>query len=760
MRARIWLLVVVMIPVAAWTQGRKTSLNDSVNPFIGTDGGGNTFPGATVPLGMIQIGPDTRDDGWYHYADKTIRGFSLTHISGAGCSVYADLPILPWTGEIAGRPATEMLLPFTHEKESATPGYYMVTDGNGVESEMTVAKRAGILRFTFPAGAARGLVFKAGASATNADANRATDTSTIEIRGDNAIEGTIHSGGFCGVPGDYTLYFAAQFDEPFASFGTWTDMQQASTQKAGSREAAGHHSGAYVVFGNGAKPVTMKVGISFVSAENAAENLRAEIPEWEFDAVRKAAAETWEQTLGRIEVEGGTAEDRTNFYTGLYHMLLAPNLFSDTNGDYIGFDNKVRRLAPDEAQYANFSDWDIYRSLIQLQALLEPATVSQMMQSLVRDAEQSGWLPRWPVANDVSYVMGGDSSAILLSTSYAFGARQFDTRAALEYAIKGATQPGTAQHGNSERPGLESYLAKGYVPTGGRNEIGASVTLEYASADFAVSRFAEALGDKANAERLLRSAQNWKTLFDPEIGLIHPRTPEGKFLPDFDPMHGTPHHVYWDQPDQLGFEEGNTWHYTWMIPFNYAGLHAAMGGNEKAVPKLDWFFEKVSGWALPHYTDANEPDFCVPYAYVWTGNAWKTQAVVDRIRRETFSTKPDGLPGNDDLGATSGVFVWNALGMYPVIPGVGGMVLGTPLFPREMLRFGNGKTLEIVAHGEGIYVHAVKLNGAIRNSAWLPLDALTAEHNRLEFYLQKTPDRAWAATPDAWPPSYDAPAAK
>jgi len=779
------LICALLLSISVFAQDNTPSAYDAVDPFIGTAADGNTFPGATLPLGMMQWGPDTRPDGWYHYPDKAIRGFSLTHISGAGCSVYADVPILPWVGELKiGEPKTgepksgepkigdaktpadaratsavsDFALSFSHNKERAHPGYYSVEFDNGVKAEITVATRAGIGRFSFPAGASPTLLFKAGASATSEDEKRKGDISTIEIRGNDTVVGTVHSGGFCGTDSNYVLYFVAKFAKPFSSFGTWTDMRKADTLNASATSATGHRAGAFASYASAAEPVIVKVGISFVSVENAAANLQTEIPGWDFDAVHAAAKTAWVQMLDRVQAEGGTPEERAIFYTGLYHMLLSPNIFSDRNGDYIGFDGKVRRLPPGQAQYANFSDWDIYRNVVQFDSLLLPEQASQMMQSLVRDAEQSGWLPKWPVANDVSYVMGGDSPAILLSTAHAFGARAFDAQSALAFMLKGATRPGTGPHGGSERPGLADYLSKGYLPVGGTQESGASITLEYASADFAVSRFAEALGDSANSTLLLRSAQNWRTLFDPETGFIRPRTADGKFLAGFDPVTVTPHRVHWDQANQMGFEEGNTWQYTWMIPFNYAGLHKMMGGNENVLPKLDRFFEKLSGWGLPYFTVTNEPDFCTPYAYVWTGSAWKTQEVVDRIRRETFAAKPDGLPGNDDLGATSGVYVWNALGMYPVIPGVGGVVLGTPMFSRATMKLGDGKTLEIVSHGEGVYVHAVNLNGEPRPSAWLPLDALSAGHNRLEFTLQKTPDRSWASAPESLPPSFDAPA--
>jgi len=742
--------------------GASPSAYDSVDSFIGTAADGNTFPGATLPFGMMQWSPDTRPDGWYHYGDKSIRGFSLTHISGAGCPVYADVPILPWpiydggSGPVASNTFDDTALFFSHEHETAHPGYYSVESNTvsdtGIKAELTVTEHAGIGRFYFPASAGRIMLFKAAASANLNEKHRGTDTGTVEIRGQDTIVGSVHSGGFCNSPTNYVLYFAAKFEKPFTTSGTWTDKIT-----AGMTSAAGHHAGAYVLFPSGAEPVVMKIGISFVSIENAEANLAAEIPGWDFDAVHASANAAWTKMLDRVQADGGAPEQRTIFYTGLYHMLLSPNLFSDVNGDYIGFDQKVRRLPAGQQQFANFSDWDIYRDIVQFQALLLPEQTSQMMQSLVRDAEQSGWLPRWAVANDVSYIMGGDSPAILLSEGYAFGARQFDLKSALHLMIKGATQPGKGPHENSERPGLQEYLTRGYVPLSDDPEAAASITLEYASADFAVSRFADALGDHAHASSLLRSSQNWRNLFDEDGGWIRPRVGDGKFLEGWDPDHLLPHHKNWDKDNQMGFEEGSTWQYSFMIPHNYSGLFQAMGGNANAVAKLDKFFEKLSGWALPNFTVANEPDFCAPYAYLWTGSPWKTQQVIDRIRRETFTTKPDGLPGNDDLGATSGVYVWNAIGMYPVIPGIGGVALGTPMFSRVFMQLGNSTTLEILSRGQGIYVQSVKVNGKPHDSSWLALSALSQRHNRVEFELINEPDRTWAVKPASFPPSFDVP---
>lgn len=740
--------------IAAAQNGAPDSSYSQVNPFIGTAADGNTFPAATLPFGMMQWGPDTRNDGWYHYADKTLRGFSLTHISGAGCPLYGDVPILPWLGDVNQNPATSAAyaLPFSHSQEEAHPGYYAVKFDNGIRTELTVAERAGIARIAFPEGAQRTLLIQSGSSATADDPLRKADSSTVELHGHDRVTGAVHSGGFCNSDSNYTLYFAVEFDQPFSATGTWD-----SQLHPGAVTASGHKAGAWVSFPKSDKPLTVKVGISYVSVENATENLHKEVPGWDFEATHKAAISSWTAALDKIQTEGGTPDQRVLFSTGLYHMLLSPTLFSDENGDYSGFDGKVRRLKAGEAQYANYSDWDIYRNVVQLHSLLFPQTSAQMMQSLVRDAEQSGWLPRWAAANDVTYIMGGDSPAIVLSEAYSFGTRGFDARTALKYVVKGATTFGKAPHGGYERPFLAEYLKNGYLTLdNGANEAAASNSLEYYNADFAGSRLAAALGDKPAADRLLRSSLNWKLLFDKDSGFIRPREKDGSFVAGWDPDHLAPHKkTSWDKEDQMGFEEGSTWQYTFMLPYDYAGLFRAMGGPKVVIPRLDKFFEKVSGWALPNYTVTNEPDFCAAYAYNWAGAPWKTQQVIDRVQRETFFNKPEGLPGNDDLGATSGVYVWNALGMYPIIPGVGGMTIGSPMFPKATIRLGDGKVVEIQAKSTGVYVQRLTLNGRIYPSTWLPLGALSAQHNLLVFDMGDQPNKSWAAQPENAPPSFD-----
>ena len=751
LRSLMILLYFLMLGMlSSWSQS-SLSPYESVDPFIGTGADGNTFPGASLPFGMIQWSPDTRPDGWYRYSDNTIRGFSLTHISGAGCPLYGDVPVLPWSKRIGeSDDASKFTAGFTHDKEEAHPGDYAVQFENGIKTELTVAERAGIARFSFPARSPRTLVFNATGSATIGAERREKDGSTIEVRGNDTLAGTVHSGGFCGSPTKYVLYFVFKFQKPFASSGTWTDKVT-----PGSRSATGHKAGAFVSFASGDEPVVLKAGISFVSIANAEANLTTEIPGWDFDAVRAEAKGKWTKALELVQAEGVAPDERTIFYTGVYHMLLAPTVFSDENGDYTGFDWAVHRLPPGKRQYANFSDWDIYRNTIQFLALLYPEQTSQMMQSLVRDAEQSGWLPRWTPANDNSYIMGGDSSAILLSEAYAFGARNFELKSALDYMLKGATVPGKGLHNYEERPGLADYLSKGYVPVTDKFQSATSFSLEYNSADFAVSQFAQALNVQAAARRLLKSAQNWRNIFDKETGWIRPRTEDGNFIEGFNPERLEPHRTDFDKSNQMGFEEGSTSQYTFMLPFNYVGLFREMGGASKAEAKLDKFFEKLSGWGLPNFTVTNEPDFCAPYAYLWTGSPWKTQQVIDRIRKETFTTKPDGLPGNDDLGATSGVYVWNAIGIYTEIPGLAGFTIGTPMFPRVTMRLGNGKSLEITRTGEGIFVHGIRVNGVPHASSWLKLSDLTQQQNTIAFEMQSEPDHIWATKESEFPPSFD-----
>ena len=744
----------LLVSIAASSQSASLTY-DAVNPFIGTAGGGNTFPGASLPFGMVQWSPDTNQDAWYYYKDKQIQGFGMTHISGAGCPLYGDFAVLPTASPLTSSPGGDFApyaADFSHDKEEAHPGYYAVTMANGIRVEITVTERAGIARFIFPAGAAARLLVNAGSSAGSFHSldGKQPDSAfgnSIELTSATSYAGSTTAGSFCGTKSQYKLYVAGRFDKPYKKSMVWSDGSITPSAKS----AQGKHTGAWLDFGN-QHEVLLKAGISFVSQKGALTNLDQEIPGWNFDAIHSKARLAWTTLLGRVAVEGGTPDQRKIFATGLYHSFLSPNLFSDRDGRYIGFDNQVHLLAGSKqtAQYANFSDWDIYRNTVQLQALFEPLRASDMMQSLVNDAVQSGWYPRWPVANDVTYVMGGDSPAAVIASSYAFGAHHFDTATALQYMVKAATEPGAGPHNSSERPFLEDYRKLGYVPSE-KDRIAASRTLEYANDDFAAAQFAKSLGNPSAYQTLLKQSENWKNLFDPETHWIRPRLGDGTWLPGFDAersmpkSHGT---------DQQGFEEGNTYQYTFMIPFDYPALFKAIGGDEQAIPRLDKFFLKLRCWGDPCFNMENEPDFVTPYAYVFAGQPWKTQDVVTRIAKETFKASPDGIPGNDDLGATSGVYVWNALGFYPAIPGVGGVILGTPMFDKATLRLAGGRIVVIRRLGSGFFVQKVTLDGKEYPNSWLPLKRLHTGATHIEFTTGDTPIMERGRELENRPPSF------
>ncbi|HEV7860308.1 MAG TPA: GH92 family glycosyl hydrolase, partial [Pyrinomonadaceae bacterium] len=500
-----------------------------VNPFIGTErgtaqefigggAGGNTFPGATVPFGMVQWSPDTAssfsqdESGSYVYRDNAIRGFSLTHLNGPGCPVYADVPFMPLTGEARVSPASDpdaYVAKFSHDYERAAPGHYAVALDSGITVDLTATARTGFASFTYPSSTDASLLINVGRNATGV-----TDAS-LELTGDRQVSGSLMSGRFCGTRNEYKLYFFAEFERPFKSFGAW----HGADIKRGERVVKGAKTGGYVTFDTTANQlVRVKVGLSYVSVKNAELNLRAENRGWDFAAVRDAASARWNQMLGRIEVSGGTRSERQVFYTALYHALLHPNVFSDANGEYMGFDNQVH-LARGYTQYANYSGWDIYRCEVQLLALLFPVEASDMMQSLVMDASQGGGLPKWSVANDESGVMVGDPSVPIIASAYAFGAKHFDTRAALKAMLKGATDPDARSKSYAQRGALREYLKYGYITI--ENEVWGSsaTTLEYTTADFCIAQFAKSLGDRTTYQTFMRRAQFWKNMIDREAGL-------------------------------------------------------------------------------------------------------------------------------------------------------------------------------------------------------------------------------------------------
>ncbi len=734
-----------------------------VDPFIGTGNGGKVtgdvdmFPGAAVPFGMLTWSPTTPSrpaGGDYAYKDSTTLGFSLTHLSGPGCSADGEVPILPTTGAVGARPDTAFE-PFSHAHEHATAGAYDVTLAPGTPRAIDVAlattARTGIGRFRFPATSKADFLFKVDGAQTGSEA------SSVRIIGDRELAGMETSGHFCGAHSNATMYFVATFDRPFASFGTW----QGRARDAASRGSAGARTGAWVTFdARNRKPVMLKVAISYVSEANAWDNLRAEDTGWDLGAVAAKAHAAWNEILGRIAVQGGTHDQQVQFYTGLYHVLLHPNLFSDVNGQYIGFDHRVHHLpAAQPAQYANFSGWDIYRSEVPLLALLAPKATSDMVRSLLNDRAQGGWLPKWGYDNDYTGVMNGDAADPIIAEAYAFGARDFSADTALEAMVRGATRssdPSTWSGGFIERPNLHDYERLGYVPGN------ASETLEYALADFSIAAFARQIGDTATYVRFLGRSQDWQNVFDSQAefrgfaGYVEPRSADGTFPT------GPGFQVRPRRYGQSGFEEGNTIQYTWMVPQDLHGLIGAMGGNAIAVERLDTLFTQLNvGPDLPYYWAGNEPALTMPWIYDYAGAPYKTQAVVHRLLTDVYSATPGGEPGNDDLGAMSSWLVWSYLGMYPETPGTPVLVFGAPVFPKATIHLGDGRTVVVSAPGATMqtYVQSLTVNGKPCATDWLSADAVITPGTsvtELDFTMGPTPDTSWGADPADAPPSYPA----
>jgi predicted alpha-1,2-mannosidase len=727
--------------------------------YLGGNGSGNTFPGATLPFGMIQWSPDTEkgfgkdERGSYLYADKRIRGFSLTHLSGPGCPVFGDAPIMPVVGGVKTSPATDpdvYLAGFSHANEKASPGYYEVALDTGVRVRLTVTERTGHGVFTFPAGQEGTLLFNLGRNGSGVSETGA------RIEGNRRLSGSVTSGGFCGASNRYRLYFVAEFDRPFKGTGTWKD----ALVSHGARTVAGARAGAFVSFDTSSHPdVRMRVGLSYVNMRNARLNLGAENPRRDFETIRARADARWNDALGRMTVRGGTDAERQVFYTALYHTLLHPNIFSDANGEYVGFDEGIHS-APGHTQYTNFSGWDIYRSESPLIAWLFPEEAADMAQSLVNDAEQGGGgLPKWPIANDESGAMYGDPSVPIIASTYAFGARSFDTRAALRAMIRGATDPEVKSKTYLVRPGLEDFLKYGYIPMEQKGLRGSpSVALEYETADFALARFALARGDRKTHDEMMRRAQLWTRIFDPETRYIRGRWADGSWLPGFDfkAMLYKPE-LPWRPESHKSYVEGNATQYTWMVPHNLRGVIERIGGDEVAIKRLDSFFTEFNaGPDRPYFFIGNEPVFPVPWAYNYVGAPWKTQRITRRVLTELFTPDPSGIPGNDDLGATSSWIVFAAVGLYPIIPGVGGFSINSPLFPEIDVRLKGGRVLRIRGRGASAstpYVRELRLNGKRYENTWLPYESI-AGGATLQFTLTAEPNANWASKPDAAPPSF------
>ncbi|MFE0349084.1 GH92 family glycosyl hydrolase [Streptomyces griseoluteus] len=735
-------------------------LTDLVNPFIGTQNEGNTYPGAAVPFGMVQLSPDTGHNTGYDYAQDHIRGFSLVHLSGVGCGLGGDLPVLPTTGDVTTTDYAKYAARFSHDDESASPGYYRVGLDSGIEAELTATARTGVQRYTFPATDKANVLLDAGQSLHTKVATE------VEILDDHTVRTRLTGRGFCQDTVPYTLYTVTRFDRPFTAHGTWTG----STVTDGAKTGA---DGAYLRFDTRKdRTVEATTALSYVDARGALGNLRAEGGR-SFDAVRGAAQRAWEDRLDDVRAHGGSDTLRRTFYSSLYRSFLAPNIGSDTDGRYTGWDQKIHRTRG-FTYYQNWSLWDTYRTQSQLLSLLAPREARDMAISVIRIDEESGWLPKWGYGTVETNIMTGDPVTPFLTNAYQQGLLHgWEERAyrALKKNADGVPPAGSPAVG---REANREYLADGFAPyvkdrphaKPGDSDYdhGASATLEYALSDAMLSRMARDLGHRADADRYAARAQNYRKIFDPSTGFFRARDASGAFTGPADPAKSE------------GFHEGTSWQYQWLVPQDLPGMVDLVGGKQAANDRLDSFFAYgqltedpaktarevwVNGpydyYNADKYNPQNEPDLIAPYTYLSTGQPWKTTDVV-HAALTLFTDGPTGMTGNDDLGTMSAWNVLSSIGLFPVQPGYDTWGLSTPVFDRVDLtldrRYYPHGALTITAPGTSAdtrYVQSARLDSAAYGRTYLTTGALRT-HRSLSFTLGATPS-SWGTGADAAPPA-------
>ncbi|NPD45482.1 GH92 family glycosyl hydrolase [Lentimicrobium sp. S6] len=677
-------------------------LINKVDPFIGTGGHGHTYPGATTPFGMVQLSPDTRIDDWdgcsgYHYSDSQILGFSHTHLSGTGVGDYGDIRLMPTVGDLKLRPGTKenteegYISKFSHDNEKAAPAFYQVLlDDYQIDVQLTATRRAGFHQYTFP---------KSESSHVILDLKEAVRTEKIHeliinIEDNHTISGLRRSASWAN---DQYCYFVIEFDKDFKDFG----IQLEGEINKGLKKAQGKDIQAWFDFDTeDGEIILAKVALSAVSVEGAKKNLAAEIPHWDFNKTLKESQKEWEKELARIEVKG-EEKDETIFYTALYHALIAPNTWSDVDGQYRGHDLKVHTA--DHTVYTVFSLWDTFRGEHPLLTLLHPERVNDMIKSMLLMYEADGLLPVWELAACETNCMIGYHAVPVIYDAYAKGIGDFDANQALDAMIKGARE---------NIFGLDSYQEYGYIKADEEGE-SVSKTLEYAYDDWCIAMMAKDLGRNDIYEEFIVRAQYYKNLYDASTGFMRAKI-NGQWQKPFSPTEVNFH-----------FTEANSWQYSMFVPQDVNGLIALHGGEKNFSKKLDELFEtemKLSGrhqsditGLIGQYAHGNEPSHHMAYLYNFVGEPWKAQKVLSQIMNELYHDQPDGLSGNEDCGQMSAWYVLSSMGFYPVTPGSNDYIIGTPIFESVKLRLDNGTMFEIKAENYGkqnIYVQSTNMNSS------------------------------------------------
>lgn len=734
-----------------------------VNPLIGTQKMGHTYPGATVPFGSLQLSPDTDEQphningkynpeaykycAGYQYDDKTILGFSHTHFSGTGHSDLGDFLIMPTVGPLQLEPGDKndpksgFRSAFSHSTEVAEPDYYKVLlEDDNILAEMTATTRVGFHQYTFPKSDNSHIILDLMYGIYNyADKNVWT---FVRVENNRTVVGYRQTTGWARTR---TVYFAMEFSKPFTGYGfknfgreDYKGFWRKFDQTRNFPEMAGRQIRAYFDFKTEDKEkIKIKFALSPVSTEGAMKNLRDEVPDWNFDRVRSEGQAAWNQELGKVQVTAGSRDDLVNFYTAMYHAFLAPTVYMDTDGQYKGLDQNVHK-ANGFTNYTTFSLWDTYRALHPLLNIIQPTRNRDMIRSMMAHYDQSvhKMLPVWSqYANETWCMIGYHSVSVIADAIVKGNVAGIDVNRALDAMAQTAR--------TKYYDGLEYYMSMGYVPED-KNSSSVSKTLEYAYDDWAIAQAAKKLNRKDIYDEFIKRSGNWKNAFDASTGFMRPKMSDGKFRAEFDPL----------KTSGQGFIEGNAWNYSLYVPQDVDGMINAMGGKQKFAARLDELFtmnlpdsffaeteDITREGIIGGYVHGNEPSHHVAYLYNWTDQPWKTQERVRMILKNQYRPTPDGLGGNDDCGQMSAWYIFSALGFYPVTPGSDRYALGSPAIKTAVLKFENGRTLTIEARNQSeknVYVKAVLVNGRTLDRNYLTHSEIMAG-GKIVFYMSDTP---------------------
>ena len=721
---------------------------DWVDPYIGTDYHGHVFLGASVPYGAVQLGPTNFVKGWdwcsgYHYSDSIVTGFSHTHLSGTGIGDLGDVLLMPYTGSVKVLPgrqediSTGYASLYSHDQESARPGYYQVKLLKyGINAELTASERVGFHRYTFPANDTARIIIdlKAGIGW-----DRPTATSLKQVD-EHTFTGFRHSSGWAA---DQRLFFAVKISEPVDAFQLFEADTLVENVAAGARQTKG-----VLTFSDALKkPVLVKVGISPVSEENALANVEAEIPHWDFDRVVREALEKWNRELSRISVKSTDTAQMRTFYTSMYHLMIAPALFNDANGDYRGTDKKVY---PDPGfnNYTIFSLWDTYRAAHPLFTIIDPVRVNDFVKTMLTIYDQQGSLPVWHLMGNETGTMVGNHSIPVIADAWFKEIGDFDAEKAFQAMKNTATR--------DDGDGLRWLTEMEYIPADKERE-SVSKAQEYAVDDWCIAQMARALGKVDDAALFDKRAGYYRHYFDPQVGFFRGKNLDGSWSQPFHPVF-TLH-------EQGNYTEGNAWQYLWMVPHDVEGLISLLGGEQIFISRLDSLFlvnSELNEGASPdisgligQYAHGNEPSHHTVYLYAFVGQQWKTAEKVRYILRNLYHDQPDGICGNEDCGQMSAWYIFSSLGFYPVNPANSAYVLGSPLFDEATLNLPSGKTFTVKAvdnQPENKYIQSATLNGQPYEKSFIThRDILNG--GTLELQMGSQPNQNFGAAPENRPQS-------